>query len=59
MSPVQEIEQAAAASTVAYFGVDAVWIAPTRDGAVERAKEALRCGHSPEQVADALGRWTP
>lgn len=55
----RSIEQAAAWQTVADYGVDAVWIAPTPYGATLRASLCLAAGADPQAVSDALGRWTP
>jgi hypothetical protein len=52
------IERAAARVTVDYFGVDAIWVAPTRQGAEVRASLCLARGDDPATVAEALGRWT-
>ena len=57
-SHAHEIERAAARVTVEAWGVDAIWAAPTRMGAVERAKLCLTYGCDPADVTAALERWT-
>jgi hypothetical protein len=58
MVALTRIEHAAAVATVAEYGVDGIWIAPTRAGATARASLCLSRGFAPSLVCDALARWS-
>jgi hypothetical protein len=52
------IEHAAAVATVGALGVDAIWIAPTHEGAELRASLCLARRVAPADVVAALERWS-
>lgn len=54
---VLDIERLPAEATVAAWQCDAIWTAPTLDGAVLRAKLCLRDGYDAGEVALALALW--
>lgn len=54
---VLDIERLPAEATVAAWGPDAIWAAPTQSGAVLRAKLCLRDGYDAGEVASALALW--
>lgn len=56
--PQRAVEQAAAKWTVAAWGIAAVWVAPTEQGAALRAALHLR-DTDPSTVVDALTLWAP
>lgn len=55
----RQIEHAAARATVEQWGVEAIWVAPTPEGAVLRAHYALLLGASITDVERALELSTP
>lgn len=59
LAEADPIERAAAATTVGTYGVDAIWIAPTRRGAEIRASLCLAAGAPAADVCRALEMWSP